>query len=105
MNYQQAMIRAEIMKALAHPLRIMLISALQRGEHCVRDLHPLADIDQSNLSRHLTVLRKAGIVTSRRVGMKVFYRLQTPCILKAFDCAAEVVRDDTRRRVSRTKAL
>ncbi len=44
------------------------------------------------------MLKKAGIVTDRRDGMKVFYHLQTPCIMKAFECAVEVVRAEARRR-------
>ncbi|MEI6564668.1 MAG: transcriptional regulator, partial [bacterium] len=61
--------------------------------------------DQSGLSRHLTILKKAGIVSDRRDGMKVFYHLETPCILKAFECAVDVVRADTKRRHEHLKAV
>lgn len=104
MNYQQAQIRAEIMKALAHPVRILLVSALADGEQCVCELNALADIDQSGLSRHLAILKKAGIVSDRREGMKVFYRLETPCILKAFECAVDVVKAEASRRAKVLKA-
>lgn len=93
------------MKALGHPVRVLLMDALKRGEYCVGDLNRLADINQSNLSRHLAVLKKAGMVSDRREGMKVFYRLETPCILNAFDCAAEVVKIDHKRRVHGMKAV
>ena len=96
MNYRQAKIRADIMKALAHPVRVMAIHALQHGEKCVSDLNKLVKLNQSNMSRHLTVLKKAGILSDRRDGMKVFYRLQLPGILKAFDCTADVVRSVSR---------
>ncbi|MBU1693439.1 MAG: metalloregulator ArsR/SmtB family transcription factor [Verrucomicrobia bacterium] len=98
MNYRQAKVRAEILKAMAHPVRVLIVDALLRGDHCVRELNRLARISQSNVSRHLGVLKKAGIVTDRRQAMKVYYHLETPCILKAFDCAAEVVQADSRRR-------
>jgi len=96
MNYLQAKIRADIMKALAHPVRVMAIHALQHGEKCVSDLNKLVKLNQSNMSRHLTVLKKAGILSDRRDGMKVFYRLQLPGILKAFDCTLDVVKTVSR---------
>jgi ArsR family transcriptional regulator len=105
MNYRQAKIRAEILKAMAHPVRVLIVDVLTGGNHCVRDLNRLARINQSNVSRHLAILKKAGIVSDRRTGMKVFYHLETPCILKAFDCAAEVVHADSRRRNDYLKAV
>jgi len=98
MNYAQAKIRAEIMKALAHPVRVLIVSALMDGDRCVCELNELAAIDQSNISRHLAVLKRAGIIADRRAGMRVFYHLSTPCILKAFECAATIVRADMQRR-------
>ncbi|OGV61927.1 MAG: hypothetical protein A2283_18585 [Lentisphaerae bacterium RIFOXYA12_FULL_48_11] len=98
MKYEQAKIRADILKALAHPIRVLIVTSLVDKDRCVCELNELADIDQSNISRHLSMLKKAGIVSDRRDGMKVFYHLQTPCILKAFDCAVDVVRADAQRR-------
>lgn len=98
MNYAQAKIRSEILKALAHPARVLIVYALTGGDRCVCELNALVDIDQSNISRHLAVLKRAGIVADRRAGMRVFYRLQTPCILKAFECAVEVVKAETKKR-------
>jgi len=104
LNYQQAKVRADILKALAHPVRVLIVSALTDGDQCVCKLNELAEIDQSNISRHLAMLKKAGIVSDRRVGMRVFYHLETPCILKAFECAVEVVRVDAKRRNQALKA-
>lgn len=90
MNYKQAKNRADILKALAHPVRVLILDALMEGERCVCELNELATIHQSNISRHLAILKKAGVVADRRDGMKVFYRILTPCIINAFNCAAEV---------------
>ena len=98
MNYQQAKARADILKALAHPVRVMIVDALTSGGQCVCKLNELANIDQSNISRHLAILKKAGIVSDSRKGMNVFYHLETPCILRAFECAVEVVKADAKRR-------
>ena len=105
MKYYQARARAEILKALAHPVRVLIVHALRGGDLCVCELNKLAKIDQSNVSRHLAVLKKAGILTDRRAGMRVFYHLHTPCILQAFDCAVNVVREDAKRRDQYTKTL
>ena len=97
MNYEQAKARADILKALAHPIRVLLVEALSRGDRCVNDLTELAEVDQSTISRHLTQLKKAGILTERRDGLKVMHHLACPCMLKAFDCAVDVIQSVTRR--------
>ncbi len=89
---------SDILKALAHPVRIMIVEALTDGDRCVCELNALVDIDQSGISRHLSMLKKAGIVTDRREGMKVFYHLESPCILKAFDCTLQVIRSEAKRK-------
>ncbi len=104
MNHTQARIRADILKALAHPVRVMIVDALTAGDRCGCEFNQLAGIDQSGISRHLAILKKAGILTDRREGMKVFYHLQTPCILRAFECAVEVVRSDVQRKTRLLKA-
>lgn len=98
MRFDQAKAKAEILKALANPVRLILIDALSRGDRCVGDLHKLVRIGESNLSRHLTVLKKAGIVTEQREGPRVIHHLETPCILTAFDCAVEVLKSHAHRR-------
>ncbi len=97
--------RADILKALAHPVRVLIADRLKIGEQCVCELNRLARINQSNMSRHLATLKKAGIVADRRVGMKVMYRLQTPCILKTFDCAVDVLKADNKKRIATLESL
>ena len=99
MNFQQARIRSEILKARAHPVRVLIVETLSKGDRCGCELNNLADIDQSNISRHLAVLKKAGIATDRRDGMKVFYHLQTPCILNALKCTIEVMRAEANNKI------
>jgi len=94
MNHKQAKVRADILKTLAHPVRVMIVDVLSKKDKCVCELNKLADIDQSNVSRHLAILKRAGIVTDRREGMKVFYHLQTPCILNALKCAVEIMKTE-----------
>jgi len=105
MKYRQARIRADILKSMAHPVRVLIIDALSKGDRCVGDLHKLVRIHQSNVSRHLACLKKAGIVSDRRDGMHVFYRLETPCILPALECTVDVAKSDHARRAERIKVI
>ena len=98
MNFEEARARADILKAMAHPIRVLLVQALSGGDRSVGELVGLADVDPSGISRHLSQLKRAGILSDRRQGMNVIYHLQTPCILRAFDCAVEVVRTETQRK-------
>lgn len=98
MNFRQAMVRAVILKALAHPVRVLLVDALSRGDMCVNELTALAGVDQSNVSRHLAHLKRVGIVTERQEGQRVIHHLECPCILKAFDCSVEVLRSVAARQ-------
>ena len=98
MTREQALGRARVMKALGHPLRVMIVDALHRGDLCLCDLHPLFKVRQPTLSRHLAVLKQSGLITERRAGPRIILHLATPCILRAFDCAMEVVEADHRRR-------
>ena len=98
MNYEQAKVRADILKALAHPIRMLLVDALSKGDRCVSKLNELVDVDQSTISRHLAQLKKVGIVSERKEGARVIHHLACPCMLRAFDCTLEVMQTETRRR-------
>ena len=98
MNYDEAEIKAGIIKALAHPVRLMIIDELRHGDKCVCELIPLFNIDQSTLSRHLSQLKKTGIITEKKEGVRVNYHLATPCILQIFGCVMNVVKDDLNRK-------
>ena len=82
--------RARIMKALAHPSRLMMVDELSGGERCVCELTEMVGADISTVSKHLSVLKDAGIVARRREGVQMFYRLETPCILDIFSCIEQV---------------
>ncbi|MGE4424098.1 MAG: ArsR/SmtB family transcription factor [Pseudodesulfovibrio sp.] len=88
--------RAKVMKGMAHPSRLMMVDALSRGERCVCDLQELVGADMSTVSKHLTVLKKAGIVEDERRGKQVYYRLKVPCILNFFHCVESVIEANKR---------
>lgn len=77
---------AETFKALAHPARLAIVYALADGPVCACDLAEVADSSASTTSRHLTVLRHAGIISHSRQGQMIFYKLEQPCVLSFMQC-------------------
>lgn len=75
-----------VFKALGHPGRLTLVRTLQAGERCVCDLVDAAGLGWSTTSRHLDILREAGIVASEKRGQKVFYRLRLACVGGFIEC-------------------
>jgi DNA-binding transcriptional ArsR family regulator len=84
-------LKAEVFKAMGHPLRLGIIEFLQQGEMCVCDIVTHVGTEISNVSKHLSVLKKAGIVTDRRDGLKIMYSLTMPCALDFVRCVEGVV--------------
>jgi ArsR family transcriptional regulator len=82
--------QAEIFKALGHPARMAIIHALEFGPVCACDLAEAAGSGPSTTSRHLTVLRHAGLIEDERRGQQIFYRLVYPCVLSFADCLNRV---------------
>lgn len=95
--------RAEILKAMAHPARLFMMEELAHGERCVCELHEMVGSDLSTVSKHLSVLRNAGLVEIDKRGPQVFYRLTTPCILRFVDCVDNVVRAKAKKHVEMAK--
>ncbi len=94
--------RARIIKAMAHPSRLAMVDALARGERCVCELQQVVGTDMSTVSKHLALLKAAGIVADRKEGLQVFYRLQVPCVLDFLGCVDAVIRSNaqTQRRLA-----
>ncbi len=89
--------RAHIIKALAHPTRLFIIDELAKRERCVCELRDMIGADVSTVSRHLTVLREAGVVEDEKRGLQVWYRLKVPCILNFFGCVEDVLKANARQ--------
>lgn len=87
-----------VFKALGNPTRLTLVRKLCTGEHCVCDLVEAAGLGWSTTSKHLDVLRQAGVVGSEKRGQQVFYRLELACVPDFIACLDGM---KSRRRVSR----
>lgn len=98
-------IRAEILKAMAHPSRLMILDALADGERCVCELQEIVRSDMSTVSRHLAQMKRAGILSSRRDGSSIYYKLRVPCVLRLFDCVEAVLEVDAKERTRLARRL
>ncbi len=83
--------QAKIFKALGHPSRLLMVDALRQGEKCVCDLQALVGDDMSTVSKHLSVLREAGVVTSERRGTNIYYRLALCCLDTFLTCTGKLI--------------
>lgn len=86
--------RARIAKALAHPSRLMILAALEKRERCVCDLTDLVGADQSTVSKHLAILKNAGLVEDRKEGVMAFYRVKVCCLEGFWSCIETVLSEN-----------
>jgi len=95
--------RARIVKAMAHPTRLFIVDVLSRKERCVCELKDMIGVDMSTVSKHLAILKNAGIVSDVKRGSQVFYNLRCPCVLNFFDCVESVIRSTAITQLDLTK--
>lgn len=91
--------RAKIVKAMAHPTRLFIVDQLNgAGEKCVCELTEMIGADMSTVSKHLAVLKNAGIIQDEKRGSQVYYTLRVPCVLNFFDCVESVMKCNVRQQ-------
>jgi ArsR family transcriptional regulator len=83
--------QAAIIKAMAHPTRLFIVEQLAQEERCVQELTDMVGADVSTVSKHLTVLKREGILADDKRGQQVYYRLAMPCVLNFFTCVRTVI--------------
>jgi ArsR family transcriptional regulator len=84
--------KTKVLKALAHPARLWMVEQLSDGERCVCKLVDGLELDFSTVSKHLLVLKNAGIVSDDKRGKQVFYSLRVPCVLNFMQCVEAVIK-------------
>ncbi|MBN2781461.1 MAG: winged helix-turn-helix transcriptional regulator [Candidatus Marinimicrobia bacterium] len=83
--------KAAVLKALGHPTRLWMAEELAKREHCVCEFVREIDADFSTISKHLLILKQAGIVEDEKRGLNVYYKLKVPCILNSMSCVEAVL--------------
>jgi ArsR family transcriptional regulator len=97
-NFQEAEIRAKVIRAMGHPVRLMVIDYLKNGERPFSEIFNLFQLDKSTISKHLLVLKEAGIVSSRKDGADMVYKLEVPCVTDFFSCVTAVIESNVKRQ-------
>ena len=86
-------IKAGVLAAMAHPIRLAILDCLRGGEEvCVCKIAEVIGAGRPNVSRHLALMVKAGILSSRKQGLWVYYKLRCPCIFDFLGCIENVIR-------------
>lgn len=91
--------RTQVLKALAHPSRLLIVDQLAIGEQRLAELTAVVGADISTVSKHLTILKAAGLVNDERRGRQIFYSLRTPCALNFFACVEKVLQANLERQI------
>jgi DNA-binding transcriptional ArsR family regulator len=84
--------QAQIMKALSHPTRLFIVHELAKAEKCVCELTEMVGADTSTISKHLSIMKNAGIVDFEKRGTNMYYSLKMKCVLNFFSCVNEVLK-------------
>lgn len=82
--------RVEMLKALAHPVRLCLVETLASGRLRAGELASLFPVDRTTISKHIAVLREAGIIQDEREGREIYYRLRIPCLSDFLRCLGQM---------------
>jgi ArsR family transcriptional regulator len=91
--------RAKIIKAIAHPSRLFIIEELDKGERCVGELTEMIGADASTVSKHLSVLKNAGLVADEKRGNSIYYHLRVPCIMQFLGCVEDVLSSNAQHHI------
>jgi DNA-binding transcriptional ArsR family regulator len=98
-------LQAEVIQAAAHPIRLAIIDYLKDGEQCVCDIAVHIGAQRSNVSRHLNLMLKSGVLELRKDGLRAMYRLRTPCIVKFINCVTQVVKERHKSEMAALRKL
>ena len=92
--------QAKIMKALSHPTRLFIVNELAAGERCVCEFTDMVGVDTSTISKHLALLKNAGIVDVDKRGTSMYYSLKMRCVLNFFICVDEVLQKNLEEQLA-----
>jgi DNA-binding transcriptional ArsR family regulator len=85
MDERALYLRAEVLRALAQPTRLKILDLLRNGERCICEIVPAINGEQSNISRHISVMQKSNLITTRKDGVKVMVKVRDPRIFEILD--------------------
>jgi ArsR family transcriptional regulator len=84
--------KAEILKALAQPTRLKILECLRQGERCICEIIPAVHGEQSNISRHISLMQKSHLVSTRKDGVRVMVKVRDPKIFDILDRVSAILK-------------
>lgn len=90
---------AEIFKAIAHPTRLLIMEELGKQKHCVSEVTEMVGADTSTVSKHLAIMKNAGIISGEKLGNQVFYSLRVSCVLNFINCVESVIESHAKEKI------
>jgi DNA-binding transcriptional ArsR family regulator len=91
-------LKAEILKALAQPTRLKILELLRNGEKCICEIVPAINGEQSNISRHISLMQKSHLVTTRKDGVRVMVKVRDPKIFDVLDRVSQILKNQIKEQ-------
>jgi DNA-binding transcriptional ArsR family regulator len=98
MKEQVIALKAEILKAMAQPTRLRILECLRNGEKCICEIVPLIHGEQSNISRHISLMQKSHLVTTRKDGVRVMVKVRDPKIFDVLDRVSQILQNQIKEQ-------
>ena len=86
-------LKAEILKTLAQPTRLKILELLRGGERCICEIVPAINGEQSNISRHISLMQKSHLVITRKDGVRVMVKVRDPKIFEILDKVSAILKN------------
>jgi len=98
MEEQIIALKADILKAMAQPTRLKILELLRDGERCICEIIPAINGEQSNVSRHISLMQKSNLVTTRKDGVRVMVKVRDPKIFDILDRVSQILKEQIKER-------
>ncbi len=105
MEEKALQLKAEVLKALAQPTRLRILEFLRDGEKCICEIVPAINGEQSNISRHISVMQKSHLITTRKDGVKVMVKVRDPRIFEILDTVSLFLKTQMQEQSRLMRAL
>lgn len=91
-------LKAEVLKAMAQPTRLKILECLRGGEKCICEIAPAIHAEQANVSRHISLMLKSGLVTTRKQGVRVTVKVSDPRVFEIMDTIGSILKDQMKAK-------
>jgi ArsR family transcriptional regulator len=98
-------LKSDILKAMAQPTRLRILELLRDGEKCICEIIPAINGEQSNISRHISLMQKSHLVSTRKDGVKVMVKIRDPRIFEILDKVGLVLKSQIQEQSQLVRSL